>query len=229
MKQSLLTFVSLLGLLAAHAGPESFGALAEGGPIAADGKTAVVCDLPLALRLKNTGGSDGEGLCVFTSLAHAARWSNEQRLWNLQQQMTREPGGGTPSKVTAMIAKYGPGTPYLQHTGGDVEFLRAALKTGRMVCVTYCGGPGDPHYGGQVVAHMVNLVYLSERDDGQACILDNNFIGEKQLLWMSVPEFVERWKGENFYVRIGPRRMPVGGSWAIVLLDAPPPPAPRVS
>jgi hypothetical protein len=31
------------------------------------------CYLPLEERMKNVGGSDGSGLCVFTSLEHAAR------------------------------------------------------------------------------------------------------------------------------------------------------------
>jgi 23S rRNA G2069 N7-methylase RlmK/C1962 C5-methylase RlmI len=58
---------------------------------------------------------------------------------------------------------------------------------------------------------MVNLVHL---DQTWACVLDNNYIGERQLVWMSVAEFVSRWKGQ-------------GQGWAVVLLDPPPMPAPH--
>jgi hypothetical protein len=106
-----------------------------------------------------------------------------------------------------MIAKYGKGTAYLQYEGRDPTILKLALKTGRMPSVTYNGH--DPHYGERVsIAHMVNLIYL---DDKQACILDNNFVGENELVWMSVKEFMDRWED----------------GWAVILLAPPPPPPPR--
>lgn len=200
---------------------DAVGAIAEGGPIAPDGKTQVACDIPVELRKKNIGGVDGAGLCVFTSIMHDARYQNERKLWNFQEQMSHERGGGTPQKVDAMIAKYAPGARYLQHTGGDVEFLKAALKTGRPVGVTYAGH--DVHYS-DTIAHMVSLVYL---DDSQACILDNNYIGANQLVWMSAAEFIARWKGDTFFMRSRGRQIPVGGSWAVVLLAPPAPPVPR--
>jgi hypothetical protein len=183
---------------------ELVGAFVANGPSHA-GKE-VVADIPSPLRAKNVGGRDGAGLCVFTSIMHSARYQNEQRLWDFQKQMQKEPGGGYPEKVDKMIEKYGKGTPYVQHTGGDPSFLRLALKTGRMPGVTYSGR--DSRYNGPI-AHMVNLVYL---DDTDACILDNNFIGE--YYWMSAQEFLQRWKS-------------TGGGWAIVLLSNPPPPIPH--
>jgi hypothetical protein len=178
--------------------------LTVGGPTSPSGKE-VACDLPLGERTKNVGGRDGAGLCVFTSIGHAARWQNEKRLVDFQRQMTKESGGGYPEKVDRMIAKYGKGTPYIQYEGHDPAILRLALKTGRMPSVTYDGH--DPHYSGSI-AHMVNLIYL---DDKEACILDNNFIDE--LVWMSAKEFSERWTGD--------------GGWAVILLAPPPPPPPR--
>lgn len=208
MPRALLSAVLLAA--AAFAGDPSFGVLAEGGPVAPDGKTQVACDVPVELRQKNTGGRDGAGLCVFTSIEHAARYQNEHRLWNFQRDMTGEPGGGYPQKVDAMIRKYGPGTRYIQHTGGDLEFLRAAIATGRCPGVTYAGR--DMHYGSRSrIAHMVNLVYL---DQDQACILDNNFIGANQLVWMNADEFRSRW-------------LDMSGGWAVVILTPPPPPVPR--
>ena len=104
-----------------------------------------------------------------------------------------------------MIAKYGKGTAYVQHTGGDESFLELALKTGRMPGVTYAGR--DNRYSGPI-AHMVNLVYL---DADQAAILDNNY--PEKLLWMSRKEFLTRWRDQ-------------GGGWAVVLLTPPASPPP---
>ncbi len=97
------------------------------GPTGPDGKTEVTCDLPVSERMRNTGGRDGAGLCVFTSVQNAARYQNETRLANFQADMRKEPGGGYPAKVDTMIAKYGKGTPYLQYEGKDPAVLRTAL------------------------------------------------------------------------------------------------------
>src|SRR5437870_2565093 len=130
-----------------------------GGSTAPDSKTAVTCDLPASERTKNVGGRDGAGLCVFTSIGMAARWQNERRLVNFQEQMRREPGGGYPAKVERMIGKYGAGTPYVQYEGSNLDILQAALRSGRMPSVTY--GYSE-RYGG-TIAHMVNLIHLDER------------------------------------------------------------------
>lgn len=181
-----------------------------GGP--SDGNVEVTCDLPLTLRKKNVGGRDGQGLCVFTSIMHAARYQNERRLWNFQDQMRQERGGGWPSKTDQMIAKYGPGTSYVQYEGRDPAVLEKALATGRMPSVTYCGQ--DPTYRGGTVAHMVNLVHL---DATVAAILDNNRISpdEASIMWMTRAEFLSRWIGNQ-------------SGWAVILLAPSPPPSPRL-
>ncbi len=196
--------------------PAEFATLAEGGPIGPDGRTQVACDIPAPLRQENVGGRDGAGLCVFTSIEHSARYQNERRLWNFQKQMTQEPGGGYPDKVDAMIAKYAPGTRYIQHVNGDLEFLYAAIRTGRPPDVTYAGM--DMHYGkNRKVAHMVTLVHLDppSKSPRLACVLDNNYIGANQLVWMTADEFKTRW-------------LAMGGGWAVVLLAPPPPPPVRL-
>lgn len=179
-----------------------------GGPVAPDGTTEIKCHMPPSERKRNVGGRDGSGLCVFTSIEYCARWQCERALFDFQAQMRKELGGGWPEKVDKMIARYAPGTAYLQHTGGDPGVLTAALASGRMVGVTY--GGYDPHYRGYV-AHMVTLVHY---DGTWACIIDNNFPGENEYVWMSPAEFQRRWK-------MG------GGGWAVVLLSPPPPPVPR--
>ena len=61
-----------------------------GGRTSPDGIEALVCDLPALEHMKNTGGSDGAGLCVFTSVEHCARWQNEESLRGFQQKMRKE-------------------------------------------------------------------------------------------------------------------------------------------
>lgn len=167
-------------------------------------------DLPDSQHMRNRSGR-GLGLCVFTSIELSARYQNVGELDGFQEWMTHRVGGGWPEKVDDMIAKFctekGITPPqYVQHTGGDVEFLKLALATGRYPAVTYNGRDGK--FYTMRVAHMVNLVHL---DDKWAVIQDNNY--PQKFLWMSTNEFLERWRGG-------------GGGWAVVLLGPPPSPIP---
>jgi hypothetical protein len=164
-------------------------------------------DLPTSQHLRNKGGSDGAGLCVFTSIDHAARWQNVPELIGFRDFMTKYPGGGYPQKVDQFIPKKAGGkeVDYVQFTDSDPAPLYLALRTGRMPCITY---GYSPRYGGNI-AHMVNLVYL---DDKWACILDNNFPATYE--WVESKEFLRRWK-------MG------GGGWSLVLLSPGAPPIPR--
>jgi hypothetical protein len=204
MKRLLITpLLSILCLLSSVLPVEAAPTL--GGAVSPDGKTTVQIDLPKALRHHNTTGVDGYGLCVFWSITHAARWQQEGPLLDFAVLMEKERGGGWPEKVDKMIAKYAATVDYLQYIGRDAIVLTASLKSNRLPSVTYCGR--DPHYRG-TIAHMVNLVHL---DDQWACILDNNYIGENDLVWMTPSEFFERWRGK-------------GSGWAVVLLKEPPDP-----
>ncbi len=181
------------------------------GPIAPDG-TEIQCDLPASQHLKNIGGSDGAGLCVFTSISHQARWQGVDVLANFRNWMHSKPGGGYPEKVDAMIQrickeKQATVPNYIQVEGDDLETLNLALKTGRMPCVTYSFSPSG-RYGGQRIAHMVNLAHL---DSKWAAVLDNNFPGTYE--WMTPAEFQKTY----------------APGWAVILLDAPPPPIPHNS
>lgn len=182
-----------------------------GGRTSPDGSEQIQIDLPGAQQLKNVGGRDGAGLCVFTSVEHSGRYQNVDKLIGFQNSMRKELGGGWPEKLDKMLGKYAQGTAYLQYSGDDPGLLRLALKTGRMPAVTY---GYSPRYGGSGrIAHMVNLVHLSDR---WAAILDNNFIGENNYEWMAPAEFTRRWK-------LG------GGGWAVFLLAPPPPPPPAAN
>jgi hypothetical protein len=192
----------------------AWGAPTEGGPTGPGG-VEVTCDLPVSLRTKNVGGSDGSGLCVFSSIGHSARYQNERALVDFQKFMRSRPGGGWPDKVNRMIpacAKWAgqPEPRFFQYEGTDPAILEAALRSGRMPAVTYNGH--DPHYGmNHSIAHMVNLVHLDEKC---AAILDNNFTADLSLVWMSRQEFLQRWTGG-------------GSGWAVVLLSPAPAPVPR--
>jgi hypothetical protein len=178
------------------------------GPVGPNG-LEVSTPLPESLKFKNKGGRDGAGLCVFASITYCARYQNERRLIGLFDNMLKEPGGGYPEKVDAMIKKYGPGTQYIQDTTGNYELLKLAIKTGRPCGVTFDGH--DPHYGNRTIAHMVQLVYA---DDNYACISDNNFPEDTEYEWMTKQEFITRWKGNS-------------GGWCVILLNPGPPPVPH--
>lgn len=177
------------------------------------GGLEVTTDLPREYRKANIE-SKGLGCCVFRSADHALHWANLCKLYGMPEWMKAKgiEGGGYPQKVDDLLKKFCedrkvPLVDYVQYEGNDPKFLELALKTGRMVCVTYNGH--DPRYGmNKSIAHMVNLIYL---DSTSACILDNNFIDKP--LWMSRTEFLTRWKGGE-------------QGWAFVFLASPPPPVP---
>lgn len=193
--------------------PTIFGATVSKEPIAPDG-TQVQLDLPLPLHTRNRGGSDGAGLCVFTSIQHAACWQNVEVLWEFQKYMTRYPGGGYPSKVDRCIdaickERSMPKPRYIQIESADIEVLKLACKTGRMPSVTYSYSPSG-RYGGARIAHMVTLLHA---DDKWFCVMDNNF--PQTYEWMTPAEFRRSYTGGG---RTG---------WSVIFLDPGPPPPPR--
>lgn len=183
------------------------GTSVVGGRTSPDGRETLTVDLPGGEHLRNRAGRDGLGLCVFTSVELSGRWQNVPALLGFQQTMTREPGGGWPEKLDAMLDRHAPGVRRVQYVGDDPALLRLVLRTWRMPAVTY---GYSPRYGRRV-SHMVNLCHLSAR---WACVLDNNFPGADAYEWMTPDEFLRRW-------RLG------GDGWMVALLDPPPPPLPR--
>lgn len=161
----------------------------------------VQVDLPCDQLVRNCGGSDGLGLCVFTSIMFSARLQNVPQLKDFQAWMKKHPGGGYPQKVDAMIKRKcaeqkKPIPDYIQVENGDWSLVELALKTGRMPAITYGS------------AHMVNIVCLT---NGFGAFRDNNFIGAKELDWMSASAAKQKAGGNHF--------------WAVILL-APRPPSP---
>lgn len=188
-------------------------------PYAKDG-TQIQADLPLSLHMRNTGGSDRLGLCVFTSIEHAVMLQNLRTMQGFRKWMESQPGGGWPDKVDEMIRRYcamkGIRIPaYLQVESNDLEILRKACKSGRTVCITYSVSPTG-RYNGQTIAHMVNLVAAGagKGPDGKGwfCILDNNYPGSYE--WMSEQQFLRAYAGRS-------------RGWSVIFLSPCPPPGPK--
>lgn len=165
-----------------------------------DGHTVQV-DLPVDQLVRNCGGSNGAGLCVFTSIMFSARLQNVPQLKDFQTWMKKHPGGGWPQKVDQMIARKcqeegKPVPDYIQIENGDWDLVKLALKTGRMPAITYGS------------AHMVNIVCL---DGKYGAFRDNNFVAQNEIDWMTEEQAKQKAGGKRF--------------WAVVLL-APRPPMP---
>ena len=181
-------------------------------------------DLPRSQHMKNTGGigpggpGTGAGLCVFTSIQHAARWHNiPVFMAEFQKWMMNMPGGGHPSKVDQMIKTFcrekgiHQPPPYMQDTSGDLNLLASVVQHGYMPGITYCFSPTG-RYSGQYIAHMVNCVAARAGPQKNLwAILDNNYPGTIE------------WMDEKTFARTFIER---GGGWFFIWLAPPPPPPP---
>lgn len=187
-------------------------------PVHTSGVRATI-DLPGDQHMKNIGSHvDGYGMCVSTSNEVAARWQNIPELYGIRDYLAKKPGGSWPELYAADIKEYcskrGVTVPlHIQHTGGDIEFLRLGVKTRRMLSITYAGL--DNFYGNNTVSHMVNLAHL---DGKLGAVIDNN--EATRWRWMSDQELVNRWLGR----RDNGAKTRVGGGWLVVYLGPPPPP-----
>jgi hypothetical protein len=185
-------------------------AVVLGGPGVAGGSVhdgqPVDCDVPEALRIKNVGGSDGAGLCVFASLEMAANYQNERAVMGTFDWMKSQPGGGWPERVDEIMKTRAPGVKYRQYLGTSLDFIRQGIDSGRPVCVTY--GYGE-FYNMQTIYHMVICVGMTDK---YAAILDNN--DPSKIWWMDTAEFQKRFTH------------PDGQGWAYYIMSPPPPPIP---
>lgn len=169
--------------------------------------SVVDCDIPRALRIRNTGGSDGAGLCVWASLEMAASYQNCKELIGTFEWMKSQPGGGWPERVDRVMKERAPAVKYKQYMGKELEFIREGINSGRPVCVTM--GTGEL-YGMQTISHMVICIAI---DDVNAAIIDNN--DPDNIWWMPVEVFHERAMHPNAQL------------WAFYTLAPPPPPIPH--
>lgn len=196
--------------------PVNYTVAAQGGPTSPDGLEEIACDLPASLHLRNVGGTDGAGLCVWASQQHTAMF---QHVWLMQgvfDYMKTQRGGGWPERVDAVVALLAkkanePVPPYIQVQAKDnLAILKLACKTGRMPAVTYSFSPTG-NYNKQFIAHMVTLVHASDK---WFCVLDNNY-----------PEKYE-WMDPQTFLQVHTRNGRENG-WATIFLNDPPPAPPR--
>jgi hypothetical protein len=190
-------------------------AAARGGTTSPDGKEEIQCDLPKQFHLKNVGGTDGAGLCVWASMQHTATWQRIPAIDGVFKYMQTQRGGGWPDRVDkvvpVMAQRNKEASPkYIQvESRTPLEVLKLACKTGRMPGVTYSYSPTG-NYGGSYIAHMVSLVHAS---DNWFAILDNNY--PNQIEWMDPQTFLK------VHTRNG-REL----GWSYTFLSDPPPPPP---
>lgn len=207
MKSKLLGTLCLFALVLGLSADSPLNVGASIGPNSPEG-FAPRNDLPAEWHLRNKGGSDSAGLCVFTSIDHSARWQDVPQLVGFRDWMTRYPGGGWPQKVDQMIAKIsterGMSTPqYLQVEGDDLEILKRACKSGRVPGVTYGYSPAG-RYNRKRISHMVSLVHA---DDKYFCVLDNNYPGPDKYEWLTPAEFRKTYTDTS------------GEGWSVILLN----------
>lgn len=184
-----------------------------GGTTSPDGAEEIAVDLPREFHLKNKGGTDGAGLCVWCSIQHASVWQHVKQTAEIFAWMQKRTGGGWPQRVDELLPKISaerglPTPEYVQVQNKDLEVLKLACKTGRMPGITYNFSPTG-RYGGQRIAHMVSLAHASDR---WFCVLDNNFPGTYE--WMDPQTFLKVYAGN-------------GNGWAVIFKDPGPPPPPK--
>lgn len=161
--------------------------------------TLATIDLPPELHIRNRGGSDRAGLCVGTSVQVAARWHGLTQMEGFQDWLARRPGGSWPQKLASDLKAFakakGITLPrFVQHTGGDPQFLELVYRTRRMPAHTW------------TAAHMVSGAHL---DRNQAAVIDNNRPGK--WLWQTHDEYLRAWEAS-------------GPGWVFCWLAPPPPP-----
>lgn len=217
----LVAFLVLFALpVALVAQVSGLGAYLTPESVARDGTPAQI-DFPRWLWVRNEGGSDGAGLCVFRSATNSGGIWHRDRIEGFFDWMKRKPGGGYPSKFAKMLTQYcneqGIEEPaYVQVQSSDqsvseiLDLLERAVNDDLMPAITYSFSPSG-RYGGGRVSHMVNLVAARAGPSRLWAIMDNNY--DSSYEWMSENDFRRTFGG--------------GGAWAIIFLSPGPPPVPR--
>lgn len=134
--------------------------------------------IPNEHHQKNTGGSDGLGLCVSAAtkaVMSVLGWAPEgEKLWAYVKQ---RPGGSYPEKWKRTAAEAIPEVPYVSIVGTDFNVQKRLSRAG----LPWAGTMGyDPDvYGPGTVAHYVSWEHW---DDNVAVYTDNNTPGVHTFL-----------------------------------------------
>jgi hypothetical protein len=145
-------------------------------------------------HIRNEGGSDGAGLCVYSSVIIAGAYQGVADLDRLKQsQLWRyvkaRPGGSYPEKLARDLNAVYPleqtGERWSQYTGTDTSVIDKLSRAGYPVCSTMDTGA---LYEYRKIHHMITLAHY--RKDGWVCVVDNNNPGK--FHWMPAKEYDRR-------------------------------------
>ncbi|MBE7197458.1 MAG: hypothetical protein INR70_06620 [Parafilimonas terrae] len=183
MIRRFLRSITLVALVAAPAaaGPETHTKTPS-----YQGTTARA-PIPAAMHQRNTGGSDGAGLCVIASMVANGRYVGVPELAELWAAARDRPGGYSPLKFQLLVNEILPGEKWASYEGRDPMILDRLSRQGYAIGATMNTGE---LYGYRRIHHMVSLVHF-DWDADLACVVDNNEPGV--YTWMKAREFVRRW------------------------------------
>lgn len=155
--------------------------------------------IPPKFHVRNEGGSDGQGLCVISSILvngqyqgvpglnvpdAEGRAGKGSRLWRTAKS---RPGGYGPDKLQRLVDQVMPGEKWASYVGRDTDVLDKLSAKGYPIGATMNTGQ---LYRYMPIHHMISLVHYSKRDN-LACVVDNNRPGFYS--WMPRAEFDRRW------------------------------------
>ena len=194
--------------------------------------------VPVQYHVRNEGGSDSAGLCVYSSvLANGMAQGvpglnvpgpgtsnlpgNTDRVPNapgkgsaLWRYVKARPGGSYPEKLARDLDAVMPGEPRADYYGRDPRVLDAWSKDGYPIACTMNTGK---FYGGQRIAHMISVPHY--QSDGYTCVADNNNPG--RYSWMPTGEFNRRQDGGVFWAFVWLRRASTAAGGTLALLAIP--------
>ena len=179
--------------------------------------------VPARYHVRNEGGSDGAGLCVYSSVlangmaqgvpgldAPGPGTSNVpgqtgrvedapgkgSALWRY---VKARPGGSYPEKLARDLDAVMPGEPRADYYGRDTRVLDAWSQDGYPIACTMNTGR---FYNGQRIAHMISVPHY--QSNGYTCVADNNNPG--RYSWMPTDEFNRRQDSGVFWAFVWLRR-----------------------
>lgn len=153
-------------------------------PVNRDGEEAAVA-IPVEMHQQNTGGSDGQGLCVIASVKMVAEYLGQaaagEALW---EEAKRRPGGYYPEKFDQLAKDVAPDLKYAHYVGSDYQVLVNLTNEGIPFGITMDTGE---LYNYQSIRHMVAGNAFGKKN---AVFVDNNRPG--WFGWTTKEEWMRR-------------------------------------
>lgn len=159
--------------------------------------------VPPKYHIQNEGGSDGQGLCVISSLIQNGQYQRvpvtkggkNSPLWLTAK---RRPGGYSDGKLKGLLDEVAPREGYASYIGTNDRVLEKFTVDRKTPVGATMNTGGLYNYA--PIHHMISLLHYSKKD-GTACVMDNNDQvtrdGKGRLRavyrWMPAKEFARRW------------------------------------